>query len=77
MALSLGLFFFKISFEIKRQIHHPCIYTSKLLFLSLKSRKMSKKTLTLVLGKTMKKNVRFNLPASDLKPSMEKRDQGT
>ncbi|CBI23119.3 uncharacterized protein LOC109124212 [Vitis vinifera] len=26
-------------------------------------------------GKTMKKNVRFNLPASDLKPSMEKRDQ--
>ncbi|RVW41277.1 hypothetical protein CK203_085171 [Vitis vinifera] len=26
-------------------------------------------------GKKMKKNVRFNLPASDLKPSMEKRDQ--
>ncbi|RVW60950.1 hypothetical protein CK203_049313 [Vitis vinifera] len=37
--------------------------------------KEMKKTLTLVLGKTMKKNVRFNLPASDLKPSMEKRDQ--
>ena len=59
------------------------MYSSKSIFLSLKSRKMSQKIPTLVLGKEMKRKVTFDLPASGsvaneetLKPPREKKNQG-
>ena len=59
------------------------IYNSKSIFLSLKSRKISQKSPTLVLGKEMKRKVKFDVPASGsaanqeiLKPPTQKRNQG-
>ena len=60
------------------------MYTSKSIFLFLKSRKMSQKIPTLVLDKKMKRKVKFDVPASTgsvanqktLKPPTEKTNQG-